>query len=84
MINFNELNLESIFSVRIVYNEEFLPFSLGLSLGHSHRKMTLNIDDGIEYVNNPLGYVRERQAGSIAPPHELYRIDWQTLVNKPE
>ena len=46
--------------------------------------MTLNIDDGIEYVNNPLGYVRERQTGLIAPPHELYRIDWQALIDKPE
>ena len=43
-------------------------------LGHSHRKMILNIDDGIRYVNNPLGYKFERDSGLIQPPHELYEI----------
>ena len=37
--------------------------------------MILKLDDGITYVNNPLGYVRERQMGLIPPPAELYRID---------
>ncbi|CAF1130156.1 unnamed protein product [Adineta steineri] len=42
--------------------------------GHSHRKMVLDIGDGITYVNNPLGYVKERETGLIEPPHELYEI----------
>ncbi len=43
-------------------------------LGHSHRKMILDIGDGIKYINNPLGYVRERTLGLIEPPYELYEI----------
>ncbi|CAF1307467.1 unnamed protein product [Rotaria sordida] len=43
--------------------------------GHSHRKMILDIGDGIKYINNPLGYTRERENGLIEPPHELYEIN---------
>jgi hypothetical protein len=42
--------------------------------GHSHRKMVLDIGDGIKYINNPLGYAIERQTGLIESPHELYEI----------
>ncbi len=45
------------------------------SSGHSHRKMVLDIGDGIKYINNPLGYVKERQTGLIESPHELYEIN---------
>ncbi|CAF1497916.1 unnamed protein product, partial [Rotaria sordida] len=31
--------------------------------------------DGITYINNPLGYVEERQTGLIEPPYELYQIN---------
>jgi hypothetical protein len=44
-------------------------------LGHSHRKMELNIGDGIKYINNPLGYVFERESGLIESPHRLYEIN---------
>jgi len=37
--------------------------------------MVLDIGDGIKYVNNPLGYVRERETGLIEPPYELYEIN---------
>ncbi|CAF4137506.1 unnamed protein product [Rotaria sp. Silwood2] len=43
--------------------------------GHSHRKMVLDIGDGIKYINNPLGYTRERENGLIESPHELYEIN---------
>ncbi|UJR08439.1 hypothetical protein I4U23_012709 [Adineta vaga] len=43
--------------------------------GHSHRKMVLDIGDGIKYINNPLGYKFERDTQLIEPPHELYEID---------
>ncbi len=46
-------------------------------LGHSHRKMILDIGDGIEYINNPLGYVRERETELIEPPYELYEINFK-------
>jgi len=42
--------------------------------GHSHRKMETLID-GTRYINNPLGYGRERKAGLIVPPHDMLRID---------
>ncbi|CAF1195919.1 unnamed protein product [Adineta ricciae] len=42
--------------------------------GHSHRKMILDIGDGIRYVNNPLGYKFERDSRLIEPPYELYEI----------
>jgi hypothetical protein len=37
--------------------------------------MVLDIGDGIKYINNPLGYVIERESGLIEPPHELYEIN---------
>jgi len=46
------------------------------SSGHSHRKMVLDIGDGIKYINNPLGYVKERETGLIESPHELYEINF--------
>ncbi|CAF4131084.1 unnamed protein product, partial [Rotaria sordida] len=42
---------------------------------HSHRKMILDIEDGITYINNPLDYVEERQIGLIEQPYELYQIN---------
>jgi hypothetical protein len=37
--------------------------------------MELNIGDGIKYINNPLGYVFERESGLIESPHGLYEIN---------
>ena len=37
--------------------------------------MTLDIGDGIKYINNPLGYARERQLGLIEGPYEIMQID---------
>jgi hypothetical protein len=39
--------------------------------------MILDIGDGIEYINNPLGYVRERETELIEPPYELYEINFK-------
>ncbi len=55
--------------------EWILDISKHVLLGHSHRKMILDIGDGIKYINNPLGYVIERETGLIEPPHELYEIN---------
>ncbi|CAF1983612.1 unnamed protein product [Rotaria magnacalcarata] len=38
-------------------------------------KMELDIGDGIKYINNPFGYIRERDTRVIKSPPEIYEIN---------